>query len=247
MVLYMLTFQKAVLLAPAWVVAMWCFTGFRMARTPVGIFCFLMAPLVLSGLYVFLGLPGSREILGTIPMRMYAVPGQVFAHYVDFFSRNPHTWFSHVTGLNLFIDYPYPQQLPLLIGDAYPGGNQNANFWAQDAIAGAGLWAIPLVSLAFGLVLVLVNSAASGLDIRFVLTMCTMAAQRFSDGTLATGVLTGGLGLILILLVLAPRNVYGYDRKTPCRPRRPRPDVRIASRPGRADDRLASISGANLE
>ena len=113
-VLYMLTFQKAVLLAPAWVVAMWFFTGFRMARTPVGIFCFLIAPLVLSGLYIFLGLPGSRDILGTIPMRMYAVPGQVFAHYVDFFSRNPHTWFSHVTGVNLFIDYPYARQLPIV-------------------------------------------------------------------------------------------------------------------------------------
>lgn len=205
---YLFTFQKFVLLAPILVLLIWFSSKYIFFRRPAGLILIYAMPFFIATLWVALDLNGSAQMIGLVSARMYAVPGQIFAHYVDFFDRHPHTLFSHITGVNWFVEYPYDQPIPLMIRDYYPGGNQNANFWAQDAVAGMGIWAIPAVSLIFGIVLVLVNSVSSGLDPRFSSTACSLVAQRFSDGTLATGLLSGGLMLTIFLLALAPRAQY---------------------------------------
>ena len=96
-------------------VVVWFFR-FWMARTPVGIF-------VPDGSWcsvdsMFSRPAGRARDLTILTMR--AVPGQGFA-YVDF-SRNPNTWFSHESGVNLFVDYPMQ---PLLVDrDAIPGQSE---------------------------------------------------------------------------------------------------------------------------
>lgn len=207
---YMLTFQKSNILAPLWVAGVfYIFQKLKPSNSKILLFLgipfffALFTELILQDGHLKLVITG---IFGT---RMYFVPGQVFAHYVDFFEVSPHTFFSHIRGISSFIEYPYLEQLPLVIRNYYPGGNQNANFFAQDAIAGAGIWAMPLVSLLFAFVLVVLNSVTKNLDLRFVMTACTMAAQRFSDGTLATGLVSGGIFILLVLLFLSPRCRYG--------------------------------------
>jgi hypothetical protein len=210
---YLFTFQKFILLAPLWIAAIWFSSRFEFFRRPVGLVLIYTFPFFVSFFWIILELPGNEQALGLLPARLYAVPGQIFAHYADFFSTNPHTGFSHISGISSFVEYPYDQPIPLMIRDSYPGGNQNANFWAQDAIAGAGIWAIPFVSLLFGILLFIVNSASSGLDPRFSYTAVSLTAQRFSDGTLATGLLSGGLALTILLLTLAPRDHFGVDTR----------------------------------
>ena len=212
---YGLMFQKFFVFAPVLVLAM----HFLLTRAgPVKnhrLMLFYAAPLFVSALFVWgwsAGLPGfsaGEQVNGLVLARMYSVPGQIFAHFADFFESHPYTYFSHISGVNQFIAYPYAQDLPLVMRDAYPGGNQNANFWAQDAIAGAGIYAIPAISFVFGLVLVLINTAARGLSPVFAITALSLGAQRFSDGTLATGLLSGGVALSIIFLFFAPRSEFG--------------------------------------
>jgi hypothetical protein len=212
---YMFTFQKFVLLAPIIVVSLFFLARFSFFRKPSGLLLFYSFPFVISTLWIWLSLPNSDQVLGVISTRMYAVPGQIFGHYVDYFSTNPHTWYSHITGISWLIEYPYDQPIPLMIKDAYPGGNQNANFWAQDAVAGGGTFAIPVISMIFGFVLIIANSVTRGLHPQFVYPALALTAQRFTDGTLATGLLSGGLILSLLLLAIAPRNRFGQHQQAP--------------------------------
>lgn len=207
--IYTFTFQKFTLLSPLWIFAIWYSSKFTVFRRPVGLMLIYITPFLLAAIWCSLNLPGSDQVRGLILVRLYSVPGQVFAHYVDFFSDNPHTYFSHVSGISWFVNYPYDQAIPLVIKEFYPGGNQNANFWAQDAVAGMGIWAIPAVSAIFGVVLTIANTASRGLDPRFAMTAVSLTAQRFTDGTLATGLFSGGLALTLVMLALAPRETFG--------------------------------------
>ena len=203
---YALTFQKTLVIAPILVVMVWVLLG-RVDRARTWMALGFYACPLLAALALALASPDwAPNATGYVLDRMYAIPGQIFANYVDFFSRNPHTWFSHVHGFDWFVAYPYDKPLPVLIGENYPGGNQNASFWTQDAVAGAGMWAIPILSIVFGAVLVLVNTAARGLDPRFALTAVSMSAQRFSDGSLPTALFSGGLTLLIVMLLLAPRD-----------------------------------------
>lgn len=202
---YAISFQKTLILAPAVVVAAYAIVTFVKTPRP-WMFLFLYAmPLLLALFIAAYSDTWSPYATGYVLHRMYAMPGQIFAHYADFFSYNPHTWFSHVNGVNWFVRYPYDLPLPLLIGDAYPGGNQNASFWTHDGIAGAGLAAIPVLSVVFVMVLAAINTAVRGLDPRFAIPALTMSAQRFSDGSLPTALLSGGLMFLIIMLWLAPR------------------------------------------
>lgn len=80
-----------------------------------------------------------------------------------------------------------------------------ALFWTQDGIVGAGLAAVPVQSVVFVMILAAVNTASRGLDPKFAVTAVSMSAQRFSDGSLPTSLLSGGLVFLIIMLWLAPR------------------------------------------
>lgn len=202
---YAISFQKTLIIAPLLIVAVWWLLGWVRVARPLPMLILYASPFLLALTMAKLSAEWEPYAAGYVLHRMYTLPGQVFAHYVDFFSNNPYTWFSHITGVNWFITYPYDEVPALVIKEFYPGGNQNASFWTQDAVAGAGVAAIPYVSLVFCVVLVLVNTSARGLDLRFAATAFSMSAQRFSDGSLPTALLSGGLALLILMIWIAPR------------------------------------------
>jgi len=214
---YLITFQVTTIYAPIWVLAAFFSGNFIHRYGVVGAVLFCSAPIMCLSLLPILanifGYADQRYLIDVygayFGFRLYGVHGQIFANYVDFFSTHPHTWFSHVTGINKFVRYPYDVDLPVLIGMNYPGGNQNTNFWGQDAVAGAGLWAMPAVSLVFGGILLAVNTVCRGLAAPFVVGAISMAALRFADSTIPTSLVTGGLALLLVLLAFAPRGMFG--------------------------------------
>lgn len=203
---YAVASQTVALVAPIWILsvyaAAWMTGSFRYISTLL----FMAAPL---GLALYLNFAFDNNYDTIIGLRLYSIHGQIFAHYIDFFGSNPNTWFSHIKGLNWLIQYPYDQNIAVLIGQHYPGGNQNANFWTQDGIAGAGIWAIPFVSVVFGCLLIVINATSEGVPVPLVAAATSMAAFRFADGTIATALLTGGLGLLILLMMMMPR-----DQKT---------------------------------
>ena len=75
-------------------------------------------------------------------LRIFCIAPLALVQYYDFFSSNPLTYMSHVTGFNLLIDYPYERDLGKLVGRyQYDGAiNVNAGLWASDGIAAFGLF-----------------------------------------------------------------------------------------------------------
>ena len=80
---------------------------------------------------LFIGLSVSFAVLGgeqgsllwmvlfMVFMRTFAMNGLMTAWYYDFFQRNPLTYYSHVTGVNWFVHYPYANPMGIEVGSFY--------------------------------------------------------------------------------------------------------------------------------
>jgi hypothetical protein len=146
--------------------------------------------------------------IGIVDMRTFAIPGLSISQYFDFFSNHPLTLGSHVTGLNWFIQYPYDLDIPRTIGYYFYGHEltANASFWAQDGLASLGVVGIVIVTFFAAFIMWLLDSAAQGLESRFVITSLIGTIVSFTNTSLFTTLLTSGLGLFIIACVLMPRD-----------------------------------------
>ncbi len=127
--------------------------------------------------------------------------------YYDFFQTNPHTYFSHVRGVNWFVHYPYQRSVALEIGSVYIGPNDadpTAHFWATDGIGGLGLMGILLVSLLCSIVFWSLDSASQRHDPRLAALVTTYAAYNIANISIFTSLFSGGLALLILLLYFMP-------------------------------------------
>jgi hypothetical protein len=140
--------------------------------------------------------------------RAIALPGQLVADYYDFFSQ--HQTFGLSGSILSFLGpAPYTLQPPKLIGAVYfnaPNENANANLWA-DAFANFGIGGIIAFTIVLGLVLLLLDSAASGRDLRVTGALAGLMAIVLSNSALLTTILSHGLALAILLIVLMPQDV----------------------------------------
>jgi hypothetical protein len=155
--------------------------------------------------------PGSGSILGwtfsIILMRTFGNSGLSMEWYRDFFQRNPLTYYSHVTGVNWFVHYPYANPIGIEVGGFYSGNpslDQNANFWATDGLAGGGLLGVVLISLLAAFIFWLLDVAAQKHDLRFSCLLVCFTAINLSNVSLFTTLLSGGLGFLIPILYLMP-------------------------------------------
>jgi len=176
-------------------------------------------PIMLAGLSALLlvpavipddGLPGvvRNWWIAIVHARTFAIPSVLIVQYIDFFQNHALTLGSHITGLNLLIDYPYDLDVSRTIGYHYYGHlvTSNVNFWAQDGIAGFGPMGILAASLVASIVLWFADSAAAGLHLRFVGTVLGAVFLSFLSTSIFTTLLTGGLFLQSLFLWLLPRD-----------------------------------------
>jgi hypothetical protein len=170
----------------------------------------VMAPyLVLAAIAILLGTVDRQSIFYAVFMladyRAYAIPAIAFNVYYNFFNFAPHTYWTHITLVSKFMPSPYDQPLSVVMENAYNMGNYNASFLETDGIAAAGMATLPWVCATFGIVLVAVNSCTRRLSVKMLaLTMAGPAIQLMDVG-LGPGFLTNGIGLLCIILLLAPR------------------------------------------
>jgi hypothetical protein len=148
--------------------------------------------------------------------RVIALPGQLVADYYEFFSQHQTFGLSHSI-LSFLGPAPYVLQPPKLIAAVYfnnPNENANANLWA-DAFANFGIGGIIVFTIVLGLVLLLLDSAASGRDLRVTGALAGLMAIVLSNSALLTTVLSHGLALAILLIFLMPQDVETYVQDVP--------------------------------
>jgi len=148
--------------------------------------------------------------LAIVLMRTFGNSGLMTTWYSDFFQRNPMTHYSHVTGVNWVIPYPYQNPLGIEVGSYYSGDptlDANAHFWATDGLAAWGLSGIVLVSLLCACVFLLLDSVSHKHDIRLTSLLVSFAAVNLGNVSVFTTLLSGGLGLLMLTLVALPQGM----------------------------------------
>jgi hypothetical protein len=144
--------------------------------------------------------------------RALAMPGLSTAEYQDFFSRNPHTWFTQYRPFIHTFGYPYSRELGLEIGKYYSkmeDTQANAHFWASDGIASAGVVGILMASVLCGLVFWVVDTIFAKYPTAFGAATLSFWALAISNVSLLTSISSNGLGILIVLIYFGPQlSVY---------------------------------------
>ena len=151
--------------------------------------------------------PSHLMLSALVFLRTFGMTGLTTAQYHDFFTDHPLTYFSHVHGIDLLVEYPYSSPIGKEVGYFYSANvnyNANAHFWCTDGLAGLGLFGVILISVLCALVFWLLDSASSKHTAVSSALMVTFAAFNLSNVSLFTTLLSGGLGTLILVLYLAP-------------------------------------------
>lgn len=150
--------------------------------------------------------------------RLLIAPGLNMSFYLDFFSTNPHVFLGHSV-LGWAVDYPYEARPAMVIGNAYYGHldipidmSANANLWA-DAYANFGIPGIFLFTAVLAGLFWFADSVARGCPKTLSVLMLAYPAYMLVNTKLQTSLLTHGIGLVLVILYLLPRQTTSADRE----------------------------------
>jgi hypothetical protein len=172
-----------------------------------------LAAALLSGYLTSALLPLRLNIayLAVVHFRFFTVPALILPQFAVFFQTHPLTHLSHVTGINWLIESPYDEQVAYAIGRYYYGVVLGANTgpWATDGIASFGIWGIPMISCVCAIVFWILDAVAADMDASFVGLMLTYCSVFFISVSLFTTLLTGGMGFLIVVLMVAPRDDRG--------------------------------------
>jgi hypothetical protein len=186
----------------------------RARRFPFGVVfslacCALLA--VFAGAYLLAGKePGVALSMAMFVVfsRTLGMGGLLTAQYYDFFQSNPFTYWSHLKVVNWFVQYPYRYPVGQELGLAYVGTirlDATTHFFATDGIEAAGLPGLFLIACFCAFVFWVLDSAAQKHDPRLAALVTTYAAYNLANISIFTTLLSGGLGLLILMLyLLAP-------------------------------------------
>ncbi|MGE0458959.1 MAG: hypothetical protein AB7O56_12235, partial [Bauldia sp.] len=144
-------------------------------------------------------------------MRTLGIQGAMAGVYADFFTANPHTYWSHVNFVATLINYPYTLPLGYVIGTHLVGGagfNANASFWVTDGIAAFGYAGIVLIGGVFGFLLAIANRLVPADRLVFGALLAIPFVMFLANTSLFTSLITGG-GLLIAILLL-----YGAPQRS---------------------------------
>ena len=140
--------------------------------------------------------------------RLLAIPAISLEHYFAFFSDHSLTGFCQISALKAIIACPYPDQLGVVFANQYHLGNMNASLFATEGVASVGPLFAPIAALACGFVIALGNKVSAGLPLRFILISAAVIPHILLNLPLSTALLSNGLGLLMLLWYLTPRNYF---------------------------------------
>lgn len=219
--LYATAGLKAILLSTVFIPLMYiCLRG---AKAKFGVRLIWGVVLLFISLYSVTLLMARVEDPGVVDtaaslvfVRTFGIPGLATGHYQRFFSDHPYTYYSHVKGVNLLVEYPYQQEISREVGYYFyfNEANWNANMWATDGLAAGGLIGILIISLICGFVFWVLDSAAANHNPKFAVLLTCFAACNIGNTSLFTSLLSGGLGFLIVLLFIMPRDEQPEESST---------------------------------
>lgn len=211
---YGLLYEKTALLAPLWLVYIYAVMKFFSRESTLKFYLALAAPFYLGAVWYVLSPdttlnenPIQFVYMGTVLFRLYAIAANAPGLYHLFFQSHPHTYWSHITGINYFLRYPYGDHtIAVEMQRAFSLGNYNASFLASDAIEAYGYQAIPLAALAVGLTFMLLNTASLGFKPITLAVIMMMPSILISNIPFATSLLTSGILFLALFMAWMPKS-----------------------------------------
>lgn len=206
---------KSAIMAPAWLIYIYLAGRYFCKDSTLKYYFALTLPFFAGALLLVL-FPDARSFkanfivfayLTYVNFRFYGTSNEAVGLYHDFFTHHQVTHWSHITGVDFFLHYPYgSRQIAEVLENQYKIGNFNASFLATDTVAAYGYEVMPLVTLAMALFYVLMNSVSRGIDKRAILVMMIMPALMFNERAFATSLLTGGIIFFMFYLSWIPKS-----------------------------------------
>lgn len=135
--------------------------------------------------------------------RMTYEPAKVEFWFFNFFQDNPHLLFSEgLIGKMLGISSPYPTTVTYVISGLH-GNEYNCNTGMfSDAYSQGGFLVMIILLALFGLLMTLIDAVSSRIPVPLVVVMFSYLMINLMDGSLLTTLLTGGLGLMIVMVFL---------------------------------------------
>ena len=194
--------QKSTLLSPAVILGFWMLSirGREITARGIAIFCLLIAVAPIStGLFVSQDDSVLYEnVVAIIYMRTFGMVGAITGTYFDFFSTHSYTLYSHINIIGKFMHYPYADPVGVVIGNYMVlDMNANANFWATDGIAAAGLVGILLIGVIMGLAMRVFDAMIPDDNLAIACGAAGPDVMSLANSSFFTTLLTSGL-LVLI-------------------------------------------------
>ena len=164
----------------------------------------------------------SYAVNGLLEERIIAMAGQNTAGF-DYFAYNyGFTYWSHVSGVNKFVRYPFKQDLGNEVGFLEQGSitQGNTGFLASDGLSALGLVGVTIIACVVGGYFWLVDCVASGHDSAFAVASYSGMAFVLVNVGFFTSLLSDGAFLIVVLLQFMPLIQTATAGQVPDRPER---------------------------
>lgn len=158
--------------------------------------------------------PFQLKVAESFVARIHVVPGVFTGWYSKFFSENPITYGSQITGVNMVVKYPYSLPLEYTMGEfimGNPEASANANIWA-DGIASFGPAGILAVSILLAGVFFLIDFSCQHMAPAKSSLILGIHFLNLANTGLHTSLLGGGLATSMVLMTLMPASILQYRK-----------------------------------
>ena len=163
--------------------------------------------------------------------RLLVMPGALTSAWVDAFDGREKANFGDVNVIRWFVDSPYSQTQPFIVGSWFSGDSQssaNANFFA-DGFGNFGYVGMAIETMLFVVILWMLNATLRYLPMPIVLSLLALPTLALSNAAAFTSIFSHGMGLVMALGMVLPRTGWGRSKS---------PQDDGAPRPGIESDRL---------
>lgn len=203
-VIYAVNAQKMAVIIPILIIGFGLVSRIRILQS-TWVFLIAIATASLAALIHYQFFVGSNSILASIVLhRTFGIPAMTLHWYYNTFTDAGYTLWSHVRGVSWFIhpptnlvEDPLWPNLGFIIGERVLGNpinNVNANLFASDGAAGAGLAGIICISFVAGIWIAALNYTSRVWNSFFAISVIIPVALTLTNGPLFTILLSfGGL------------------------------------------------------
>lgn len=210
-VLYMITAEKAVFTMPLFVMLIYITIKYGKIKfyTSTSFFSIFFALLLCFSTFFSLSSRLAEFIAWYLGVRTFLTPGAFIVFYKNYFEENGYTYFSHIRGINLFVEAPMKYTagkdwpaIGKLVGENYlkmESLNANANFIASDAIASYGNIGIILIFILYTAFIITLDRITKGISLKWVIPILLPLALGLVNGSLFTMMTSFGGFLYLII------------------------------------------------